>query len=60
MTNSEKFKEVFGFYPDVVSCVLPSNICKTQKDNACCNCLFDEWWSNQYKECFELKEEYEQ
>jgi hypothetical protein len=60
MTNREKFKEVFGFYPDMVSCVVPRKICKMQKGNGCDNCPFDDWWSKEYKECFELKEEYEQ
>ena len=59
MTNREKFKEVFGFYPDVASCVVPRKICaiEIKKGNDdCYNCPFDEWWDKEYKACFEIKD----
>lgn len=59
MTNREKFKEVFGFYPDMVSCVVPRKTCAINKDYDCDKCPFDGWWYKEYKACFELKEEYE-
>ena len=58
MTNSEKFKEVFGFVPDVNNnCLIPIKVCV--KADRCKECVFSDWWSKEYKECFELKEEYE-
>ena len=56
MTNSEKFKEVFGFYPDTY-CLIPKRVCFEKDD--CDECVFEDWWQQEYKECFELKEEYE-
>jgi len=59
MTNREKFKEVFGFYPDVVTCVAPHKICliEIEKGNDCFNnCLFEDWWDKEYKACFEIKD----
>lgn len=58
MTNSEKFKEVFGFIPDEKDCPIPVSVCYELDD--CDECVFEKWWSMEYKECFELKEEYEQ
>ena len=58
MTNSEKFKEVFGFAPNDDACCVPVKVCIKQIE--CEFCPFDDWWSKEYKECFELKEEYEQ
>ena len=57
MTNSEKFKEVFGFIPDKTDCPIPAKVCEEQGD--CDDCIFEKWWSMEYKECFELKEEYQ-
>ena len=56
MTNSEKFKEVFGFYPDTY-CLIPKRVCFEKDD--CDECVFEDWWQQEYKECFELKEQYE-
>lgn len=56
MTNREKFKEVFGFYPDVVTCVAPPKICEIEKGNDCYNCPFYDWWDKEYKACFEIKD----
>ena len=62
MTNSEKFKEVFGFIPsDEVqkeACIIPAKVCYEYDE--CVDCPFNYWWSKEYKECFELREEYEQ
>ena len=58
MNNKEKFKEVFGFTPDIMDCVMPRMVCEEQQ-NRCSSCPFDDWWYKEYKECFELKEEYE-
>ena len=58
MTNSEKFKEMFGFTPDDEGCCIPRKVCIEQSD--CLFCPFNNWWDKEYKECFELKEEYEQ
>jgi hypothetical protein len=54
MTNREKFKEVFGFTPD--SCPLPKKICV---DTECKECVFFHFWDREYRECFQLKEEFE-
>lgn len=53
MTNAEKFKETFGFYPHD-SCPLPNQVCESVDD--CNKCPFDCFWDKEYKECFELKE----
>ena len=48
MTNKEKYKEVFGFYPDENSCFIDCkcNECKYRKyDDDCC-CTF---WDSEYK-----------
>lgn len=59
MTNREKFKEVFGFKPnDDAECVAPSKICYIQ-DDICNDCPFEDWWDKEYKECFRMKEEFE-
>lgn len=58
MTNTEKFKEVFGFEPDVTSLVIecpPGDVpCKWNKKSCDdknfiyeCNC--QEWWQEEYK-----------
>ena len=45
MTNTEKFKEVFGFYPDD-SC--PKE--KLYKCNGDCDrCIWDKFWITDYK-----------
>ena len=56
MTNTEKFKEVFGYTPEVC-CLISPSVCREQDD--CENCPFDDWWQQEYRECFEFKEEYE-
>ena len=56
MTNREKFKEVFGFTPD--SCPLPTNVCRNVSFR-CKACVFRDWWDKEYRECFQLKEEFE-
>lgn len=54
MTNAEKFKEVFGFAPEIpLECILPKEVCKTVKDD-CNSCPFLGWWDKPYLECFEL------
>lgn len=47
MSNKEKFKEVFGFEPNM-KCIGPKNICRTQV--RCADCEYDEWWNKQYEE----------
>ena len=56
MTNREKFREVFGFYPSNRDCVMPKKVCKEQ--DGCTSCPFDDFWKMEYKECFEIKEKY--
>ena len=60
MTNREKFKEVFGFYPkdDEEHCLLPEKVCETIK-HRCQLCPFLYFWNREYKECFEIKGEFE-
>ena len=62
MTNREKFKEVFGFSPNKgvsgnLSCPAPKKICDERK--GCVGCPFKNWWEREYKECFRMKEEFE-
>ena len=58
MTNEEKFKEVFGFYPDYRGCLIPAKVCHEQGD--CDECVFEKWWDKEYKECFVIKEKYDE
>jgi len=55
MNNSEKFKEIFGYKPDNKECVAPKRVCKDH--NGCILCPFHNWWSKEYRGCFEMKEE---
>lgn len=65
MTNREKFKEVFGFTPRAdADCVAPKSVCDSR--SYCIglsfsedNCPFLRWWDKEYRECFQLKEEFE-
>ena len=64
MTNSEKFKEVFGFLPDIDQCIAPKTVCEEQKkkypiEEMCLKCPFHRWWEKEYLGCFKLKETYE-
>ena len=53
MTNAEKFKEVFGFEPEIpLECLFPKEVCKVASNN-CYNCPFLDWWHREYLECFE-------
>ena len=48
MTNYEKYKEVFGFYPDKASCPAETcDICPGHVEECLCNCKF---WDDEYKE----------
>lgn len=56
MTNSEKYKEIFGMEPDYVAC--PTNDC-----NKClmhgkpgCTNIEESWWNGQYEEPIRKKE----
>ena len=57
VTNLEKFKEVFGFTPDERVCVAPPKVCL---GNECEICPFDDFWNEDYKPCFKMKEEFEE
>jgi hypothetical protein len=50
MTNAEKFKEVFGFYPDVDACVMiePCPCCKY--DDCISPDCANNFWNDEYKE----------
>lgn len=56
MTNGEKFTEVFGFKHNA-TCPAPYSI--HEERNFCDGCPFDGFWGKEYKECFKLKEEYD-
>ena len=59
MTNKEKFKEVFGFTPDdKQGCLMPTSVCHEQEN--CDECVFHNWWYMEYKECFVIKEKYDE
>ena len=53
MTNAEKFKEVFGFEPDLDAMVVQcpnadkNETCKYQWAMGRCHC--EEWWQEEYK-----------
>ena len=54
MTNSEKFKEVFGFIPnDTLECIVPHEVCDTV-GGVCFECPFGDFWNREYRECFTL------
>lgn len=59
MTNKEKFKEIFGFFPHVASCVVPTRVCKEQ-EGRCEGCIFEDWWFKEYKPCFQMLGEYDE
>lgn len=51
MTNAEKFKDVFGFNPDIEALIYdcPSSIpekCKYHDDLGGCHCEL--WWQDEY------------
>lgn len=48
VTNSEKFKQVFGFESSTAFCPLPDNACA----HSFCTeeCAYYDWWSQTYKE----------
>ena len=52
MTNAEKFKDVFGFNPDIEALIYDcpthslSEKCKYQDDLGCCHC--ESWWQDEY------------
>lgn len=52
MTNAEKYKEIFGFEPDMSAC--PTNNCKNcpRSDirSICRNTDTLNWWEEDYKE----------
>lgn len=65
MTNAEKFREVFGFTPnlnengaDTFPCLAPLKVCEMNIDE-CKACPFWGWWGKEYKACFEIKPEFE-
>ena len=61
MTNAEKFKEVFGFNPDVKACVMPHTVCTYANENSeissCAKCDLRNWFSKEYKPCFRLRKD---
>ena len=69
MTNTEKFKETFGFAPEVekdgsISCIGSPKVCDEQyKKNSplsgCSDCPFKDWWNKEYKACFRIDERWE-
>ena len=58
MTNGEKFKEIFGFTPNSKECVAPEAVCILNVQH-CNGCPFTNFWDREYKECFELSEEFD-
>ena len=50
MTNAEKYKEVFGFEPEINSC--PTHICEDcpLATHKYCSKSKPDWWNNEYKE----------
>lgn len=59
MNNSEKFKEIFGFCPNTKECIAPETVCVVNNQN-CHQCPFNKFWENEYKECFDMKEDFDQ
>ncbi len=50
MTNAEKYKEVFGFEPDIKSCPTDNcNVCPLANQKYCTENKSD-WWNSEYKE----------
>lgn len=58
MTNKEKFREIFGFTPSGIHCLMPDKVCEEQE--RCSKCPFGKWWDMEYKECFVIKEKYDE
>ena len=51
MTNSEKFKEVFGFEPDVNICIFHTISCPCKVKCLSADCDYgQEWWLKDYQE----------
>ena len=54
MTNAEKYKEVFGFEPDMKSCptylCLNCPCCENTDGDYSCNSNSRMWWDSEYKE----------
>lgn len=47
MTNTEKFKEVYGFEPKE-NCIMPTIVCLA--NNKDCNlCPYENWWKKEFK-----------
>ena len=57
--NADVFKQVFGYPPSPnARCVAPKKICENYDD--CKKCPFANWWNKEYKECFVLKENFDE
>lgn len=51
MTNGERFRQVFGFFPnEYTDCPLPLEMCEGKM---CHKCAFQKWWEKEFKPCFE-------
>ena len=53
MTNAEKYKEVFGFPPDLDTCPTECKFCPIRQQGI--NCIQSigscgNWWNSEYKE----------
>ena len=57
MNNAEKFREIFGFYPNRKECIAPETVCVVN-DQDCIMCPFNKFWDREYKGCFEMREEF--
>lgn len=55
-TNIDKFKEVFGFIPNMVSCVFTNN-CGECYVNKICDGGTKVWWEQEYKAPEEVENE---
>ena len=50
---------MFGFTPDdKQGCLMPTKVCHEQEN--CEECVFHNWWTMEYKECFVIKEKYDE
>lgn len=56
MTNAEKFKEVFGFKPNMEVCVVSDSMCtksqEIRKTESCEDCDLRNWFEKPYRSCF--------
>ena len=56
MTNAEKYKEVFGFYPSFTDCICGDDCEKCPIDKgdldylSCIDEFKVDWWNSEYKE----------